>query len=156
MELSTGAQAPSFILKDAGEEEYSLKDFQGSWLVLYFYPKDNTPGCTIEAMDFTRLEKDFKQLGATVIGISPDSCASHARFIEKKDLNVLLLSDPDHLVADKYSVWAPKKFMGREFLGIKRSTFIIDPKGTIVEAMYSVSAKGHAEQVLVKLKELAK
>lgn len=152
MTLPTG-KAPLFTLKDANENPIKLSDFKGKWVVLYFYPKDNTPGCTVEALDFTALKADFAKLNAQVIGISKDSCHSHAKFIEKKNLDVLLLSDPEHKVQELYGVWQPKKFMGREFMGTVRSTFLINPKGKIVTSWSPVKAKGHAQVVLDTVKK---
>lgn len=149
-----GTTAPSFTLKDANEKKISLKDFSGKWVVLYFYPKDNTLGCTLEAMDFSTMLDDFRNLNAVVIGISKDSCDSHKKFIEKKDLTIRLLSDPDNKVQEDYGVWRPKKFMGREFLGTVRTTFLIDPNGKIAKTWNNVRAKGHAEEVLGELKGL--
>ncbi len=152
--LKVGDVAPDFKLLNQEETPISLKDFQGKWLVFYFYPKDNTPGCTIEAIDFTALAKDFAKLGAVVVGVSKDSCGSHQSFIEKQKLGIMLLSDPKHAVIEAYGSWAMKKFMGKEFMGIIRSTFLIDPKGKLAFIWPNVSAKGHAEEVLAKLKEL--
>ena len=149
-------KAPIFSLPDAYEQQHQLKDYQGKWVILYFYPKDNTPGCTIEALEFTDLAKEFKQQGAIVIGISPDSCASHQKFIDSKHLNVLLLSDKDHRVAETYDAWGKKKFMGREYMGIIRSTYLLDPQGMIVHHWPNVKAKGHAQAVLETLKEKKK
>lgn len=152
--LKVGDAAPDFKLLNQDEKTISLKDYKGQWLVFYFYPKDSTPGCTLEAIDFTALAKDIAKLNATVIGMSKDSCASHRKFIEKQKLGITLLSDPDHKIIEAYGSWAKKKFMGKEFMGIVRSTFIIDPKGKLAHIWPEVSAKGHAEEVLTKLKEL--
>ena len=126
----------------------SLDDFKGKWLVLYFYPRDNTPGCIIEGQDFTRLLRDFEKKNAVVVGVSADSVESHRKFIEKRDLNIMLISDPDKKIIKAFGVWAPKKFMGREFLGIVRSTFLINPSGNVVKVWNPVRVKGHAEDVL--------
>lgn len=141
-------RAPPFTLEDASGERHSLKDYLGKWVVLYFYPKDNTPGCTMEALDFSKLKEEFSKKKAVILGVSKDSCASHQKFIDKKGLTITLLSDPDHEVMEKYKVWRPKKFMGREFLGTVRSTFLIDPSGKIVRKWDPVTVKGHAEDVL--------
>ena len=122
-------KAKQFSLLDANKNTHRLQDYQGKWLVLYFYPKDNTPGCTIEALEFTALQEEFKKINAHILGISNDSCESHQKFINKKRLSITLLSDKEHKVAEKYGVWKPKKFLGKEFLGIKRSTFLINTKG---------------------------
>jgi peroxiredoxin Q/BCP len=123
-------------------------------LVLYFYPKDNTPGCSTEAIDFTALSPQFQQLNAVILGVSPDSEKSHCRFIEKHNLTIQLLSDTEHQLAEIYQVWGLKKFMGKEYMGIKRSTFLIDPQGNIAYIWSNVKVKAHAEAVLKKLEEL--
>jgi thioredoxin-dependent peroxiredoxin len=146
-------KAPSFTLKNSDEFNIKLSDFVGKWVVLYFYPRDNTPGCTLEALDFTRLKKDFALQNAVVLGISKDSCASHKKFTSKKDLTVELLSDPDSEVQKLYGVWRPKKMMGREFMGTVRSTVLIGPQGRIIRIWDKVKAKGHAEEVLEELKQ---
>ena len=123
-------------------------------MVLYFYPKDNTPGCTTEAIDFTALSPQFQQLNAVILGVSPDSAKSHCRFIEKHNLTIQLLSDTEHQLAEIYQVWGLKKFMGKEYMGIKRSTFLIDPQGNIAYIWSNVKVKAHSEAVLKKLEEL--
>ncbi len=120
-----------------------------------FYPKDNTPGCTTEAKDFTDYASEFAALGAKVVGVSPDSEKSHDKFIEKHNLTIQLLSDPDHIIAENYGVWGLKKFMGKEYMGIIRSTFLINPDGKIAYVWTKVKVKGHTEEVLNKLRELA-
>ncbi len=145
--------APPFQLANQSEEIITLSDFQGQWLILYFYPKDNTPGCTTEAVDFTALLPEFTKLSATVVGISPDSIPSHSKFVSKKNLHITLLSDPDHHVAEAYGVWQLKKFMGREYMGIVRSTFAISPQGNIAFIWTSVKVKDHAAAVLEWLKQ---
>ena len=152
--LETGTKAPSFTALDSHEKPISLEDFASSWLVLYFYPKDDTPGCTVEANDFTSLIGEFDALNAKVVGVSPDSINSHCKFIEKYNLTIKLLSDPDHKVAESYQAWGLKQFMGKESIGIIRSTFLIDPSGTIAKSWYSVKTNGHAEMVLKALKSL--
>ncbi len=152
--VTEGKKAPAFTLLNQDNQPVSLKDFKGNWLVFYFYPKDNTPGCTTEAIDFTSLLKEFHKAGAKIVGVSPDSTVSHCRFIEKKDLKIELLSDPDHQVIEAYGAWQLKKFMGREFMGVVRSTWLISPEGNI-EALWSpVKVKEHALEVLKKLREL--
>jgi peroxiredoxin Q/BCP len=121
---------------------------------IYFYPKDNTPGCSTEAINFTALSPQFQQLNAVIIGVSPDSEKSHCRFIEKHNLTIQLLSDTEHQLAEIYQVWGLKKFMGKEYMGIKRSTFLIDPQGNIAYIWSNVKVKAHAEAVLKKLEEL--
>ncbi|MCP5049651.1 MAG: thioredoxin-dependent thiol peroxidase [bacterium] len=152
--LAAGDKAPDFCVHDQDEKETCLKDFKGKWLVLYFYPKDNTPGCTVEANDFTRFQSDLEAKNTVVLGASPDSCKSHRGFIEKQSLNIGLLSDPDHQLMEKYAVWGLKKNYGREYYGVIRSTFIINPEGNIAGAFYNVKAKGHAEKIVQKITEL--
>ncbi len=153
-ELSAGSKAPLFCLSDQLDTKTCLKDQSGKWVVLYFYPKDNSPGCTIEAMDFSKEKKNFEKENAVIFGISPDSGKNHCDFIEKRNLSITLLSDSDHSVAEKYGVWGVKKLYGREFSGIRRSTFLVDPQGTITFTWYGVSVIGHAAEVLKKLKGL--
>ena len=154
-ELETGMEAPAFSLPDQSGETVSLKDFAGKWVVLYFYPKDSTSGCTTEALDFTAARKEFESLNAVVIGVSPDSCQSHQKFILKYDLGIILLSDTERKVLGDYGVWQKKKQYGKEYMGVVRSTFLIDPKGTVARSWRKVSVKGHAEEVLAELRELA-
>lgn len=149
--LQAGESAPEFTLADAGEEQLRLKDLLGRWVVLYFYPRDNTPGCTLEAIEFSRLRDDFAALDAVIVGVSKDSCQSHRKFAERHGLSLVLLSDPDSAVQKSYGVWRPKKFMGREFLGTVRSTFLIDPAGKIARVWDNVRADGHADEVLAEL-----
>ena len=155
-ELKVGALAQEFSLKNQADSTVQLKDFRGKWVVLYFYPKDNTPGCTIEAMDFTKLSADFGRMNAVVLGGSPDSCQSHTKFIKDKKLKVTLLSDPDHKLAETYGVWQKQQFMGKSFMGVVRSTFLIDPEGKLASIWNPVKAVGHADAVKSKLKELQK
>lgn len=154
MTLEVGQKAPEFATPNQRGEISKLADFAGQWLVLYFYPKDNTPGCTTEAVDFTALSPQFQQLNAVILGVSPDSAKSHCRFIEKHNLTIQLLSDTEHQLAEIYQVWGLKKFMGKEYMGIKRSTFLIDPQGNIAYIWSNVKVKAHAEAVLKKLEEL--
>ncbi|HET58501.1 MAG TPA: peroxiredoxin [Deltaproteobacteria bacterium] len=146
--LKPGDAAPLFTLNNAAGKPVSLPDFAGQWAVLYFYPKDNTGGCTREARDFSALLSEFRKLNTAVIGVSPDSESSHARFIERQDISVELLSDPDREVCNLYGVWRKKKMAGREYMGVVRSTFLIDPAGTIEKSWYNVRVNGHAENVL--------
>lgn len=145
--LSIGEPAPTFTLNDENGNAVSLADFRGKWLVLYFYPRDNTSGCTTEAKDFSARLPDFQARDAVVIGISGDSEASHAKFAAKHDLTVALLSDPDHHALEAYGVWQKKKMAGREYMGIVRTTFLIDPDGVIREVWEKVKVKAHAETV---------
>ena len=152
--LEVGQKAPDFCLPNQDGEEICLRDFEGSWVVLYFYPKDNTPGCTTEALDFTALKSEFEKEGAVILGVSPDSIKRHQNFIQKKDLQITLLSDEEKEVAKKYGVWQLKKMYGKEYMGIVRSTFLIDPDGKIAYIWPKVKVKNHAQEVLEKLKEL--
>ena len=146
-------KAPDFTLEgDLGT--VSLKDFLGKKVVIYFYPKDATPGCTIEANDFTSLIKDFEKESCVVIGVSKDSCRSHEKFRAKEELDIILLSDEDHLMQESYGVWQKKKFMGREYLGTSRTTFLIDERGYVRKVWENVKAKGHAKEVLKAVREL--
>ncbi len=154
--LKVGDQAPEFCLLNQDEKEVSLKDFEGKWVVLYSYPKDNTPGCTIEANDFTKQLSSFTKLDAVILGVSPDSSKSHCGFIEKQGLKITLLSDPDHKMLEEYGSWGLKKNYGKEYFGVIRSTFLIDPKGKIAAVWSSVKVDGHVEAVKEKLKELQK
>lgn len=147
-------KAPDFSLPDQDGKTRSLKDYAGQWLVVYFYPKDDTPGCTTEACGF-RDEYDFiKDAGATVLGISKDSVKSHKKFAEKHNLHFPLLSDPDHQVIEAFGSWGPKKFMGREYIGISRDTYLIDPQGNIAKTYKGVTPKGHAVQIVKDLQKL--
>jgi len=150
-----GAQAPTFMLKSQDDQPTALGDFAGRWLVLYFYPEDDTPGCTTEACEFTNILQQLDSLGATVIGVSPDSSESHRQFIAKYKLQMTLLSDPDHTVMEKYGAWGARTIYGRPVEGVIRSTFLIDPKGRIAHAWPKVKAEGHAEKVRAILAELA-
>ena len=156
LELKIGNKAPEFSLPDKDNKILSLKDFKGKYVILYFYPKDNTPGCTTEAIGFTGILPALQKLNAVVIGISPDSPESHARFMEKKNLKVILLSDVDKKVIKEYGKWGKKKFRGKEYMGVTRSTFLINPEGKIVHIWPKVSVKGHPEDVESILKELTK
>jgi peroxiredoxin Q/BCP len=149
-----GQAAPDFTTTDQNGSQVSLADFAGQWLVLYFYPKDDTPGCTTEAKDFSDYRQEFSDLGAKVVGVSVDSPQSHCKFIAKHNLAITLLSDPEHQVADAYGAWRLKKFMGKEYMGVERSTFAIAPDGTIAHTWAKVKAKGHAIAVLSRLREL--
>ena len=153
LELKIGVEAPNFCLPDKDNTEVCLKNFQGKYVVLYFYPKDNTPACTTEAIGFTGILSDLQKLDADVVGISPDSPESHAKFIEKKNLKVTLLSDVDKKVIKVYGKWGKKKFRGKEYIGVIRSTFLIDPDGNITHIWPNVSVKGHAEDVKRILEE---
>ena len=153
MALKTGDKAPAFTLPNQDNELVKLKDLLGNWLVIYFYPKNNTPGCTIEAKDFSCLQDEFAQAGVQVVGISKDSVASHQKFISKHELSLQLLSDEELTALKAFDTWREKKLYGKSFLGVIRSTFLIDPKGFINQTWYNVRAAKHAEKVLEKVKE---
>lgn len=147
-------KAPDFTLKETNGQEISLSDYLGKKnVVLYFYPRDNTKGCAIEASEFRDLHEEFERLDTVILGISKDSLKSHAKFSDKLDLQFLLLSDEDKKVHEMYGVLKLKKMYGKEYLGVERSTFIIDKKGNIVKEFRKVKAKGHAEEVLEFIKE---
>ena len=152
--LEVGQKAPDFCLKNQDDVEICLKDLSGKWIVLYFYPKDNTPGCTTEACDFTEALPDFEDMDAVILGVSPDSTKRHRNFIEKKDLKITLLSDEEKEVLEKYGVWQLKKMCGREYMGVVRTTYIINPDGEIAEVWKNVRVKGHVEKVKQRLEEL--
>ena len=152
--LEVGTKAPEFCRPNQDETEICLRDLSGKWVVLYFYPKDNTPGCTTEACDFSASKPDFSDLDAVILGVSPDTPKKHTSFIEKKNLSIMLLADEDKSLCEDYGVWQLKKFMGREYMGVVRSTFIISPEGEIMAAWEKVKVKGHIDAVKEKLKEL--
>lgn len=144
-----GNMAPAFSLQDQDGNKVALKDFKGkSNVVLYFYPKAMTPGCTVQACGIRDSKAAFKKLNTVVLGVSPDPVARLPRFIEKQGLNFTLLSDEDHAVAEKYSCWGMKKFMGREFMGLIRTTFIIDKDGRLLQVMDKFKTKTHHEDVI--------
>jgi peroxiredoxin Q/BCP len=143
-----GTVAPNFAAKDANGEPVRLKDLRGQKVVLYFYPKDDTPGCTKEACSFRDAFSDYKKRGIKVLGVSVDSEASHKKFTAKYKLPFTLLADPDHSIADAYGVYGEKKFMGRTYLGVKRITFLIDEKGKIKKVFEKVKPEEHAREVL--------
>lgn len=144
-------QAPDFTLKDTDGTTVSLKDYAGKWLVLYFYPKDDTPGCTVEACSLRDAYTDITALGAHVVGVSMDDAPSHEKFRAKHSLNFALLSDPDRKVIDAYGAWG-KKMFGKE--GILRRTFVINPEGRVVKVYGRVTPEGHGEQIITDLKKL--
>lgn len=157
MSTLEGLQAPDFSLKNEKGETVSLKDFAGKkYVVLYFYPKDSTPGCTTEACDFRDAHKSFEELNAVILGVSPDDESMHTKFIEKHGLPFSLLIDDQHEAAEAYGVWKLKKNFGKEYMGIERSTFLIDPTGTVVKEWRKVKVDGHVEDALNTLKELTK
>jgi peroxiredoxin Q/BCP len=153
--VEPGESAPAFTLVADGGQKVRLSDFKGRPVVLYFYPKDDTPGCTREACTFRDRQKDFTKLGAFVMGISADSVESHARFRDKYGLNFPLLADVDHRVADKYGAWREKNLYGKKSMGIQRSTYLLDPGGKVARVWKSVKVEGHDEQVLEALREIS-
>lgn len=153
MTLLEGQKAPNFSLMNEKGEMVHLSDFKGHNVILYFYPKDMTPGCTTEACDFRDKFEDFSHLNAAVLGVSPDDATKHTKFIDKHGLPFSLLVDEDHAVAEAYGVWVLKKMYGREFMGIERSTFLIDTEGKLVKAWRKVRVKNHIEEVYAYLAE---
>jgi len=153
--LKVGDIAPEFCLPDGDKQEVCLRAYRGKWVVLYFYPRDNTSGCTREAVDFTNSLDALKNLGTEVLGVSPDSLASHKKFAEKHELRVKLLSDLDHKVMEDYGFWALRMY-GREGYGVIRSTFLIGPEGNIAHLWRSVKVRGHVAEVIKTIENLAK
>ncbi|KYG35495.1 thioredoxin-dependent thiol peroxidase [Priestia endophytica] len=153
MTLNLGEKAPEFSLPSNTGEEVKLSDFEGKFVVLYFYPKDMTPGCTTEACDFRDQHESFKELDAVILGISPDPVARHQKFIDKHDLPFLLLADEEHKVAELYDVWKLKKNFGKEYMGIERSTFVINKDGELLKEWRRVRVAGHVEEALQFIKE---
>lgn len=149
--IEPGAEAPDFTLTTHDGAPLTLSSLRGQFIVLYFYPRDDTPGCTKEACGFRDIEKQLMQTGAVVLGVSPDSPESHARFREKYSLPFTLLADPDHAVAERYGAWREKNMYGKKSLGIARSTFLIDPTGRVAKVFKAVKTAVHAEQVLKTL-----
>lgn len=154
-EINVGTNAPDFELPTDGGGTVKLSSLRGAPVVLYFYPKDDTAGCTVEALEFTALVPEFAALNTTVIGISPDSVKDHDKFKQKHDLTIQLAADADKEVVNTYGVWIKKSRYGREYMGVDRSTFLIDADGKVAEVWRKVSAKGHAEAVLEKVRALA-
>ena len=154
--MKVNSKAPSFSLPSTSNNEYSLKDSLGKYIVLYFYPKDDTPGCTIETNDFNKLLPKFKKLNCEILGISKDNLKSHEKFRDKYKIKFDLLADEEIKVLKKYKVWAKKKFMGREFMGVIRSTFLIDKKGKTIKVWNNVKVKNHAKEVLETLQNFVK
>ncbi|MGH7175695.1 MAG: thioredoxin-dependent thiol peroxidase [Minisyncoccia bacterium] len=151
-----GEKAPEFTLQDQDGKEHSLKDYRGKWVLLYFYPKDDTPGCTIEACAIRDQFKDFTKIGAVVLGCSTDSVASHKKFVEAYTLPFTLLSDPNKEVVGEYGVFGEKKFMGKTYVGTMRTSFLIDPDGKIAKVYEHVKPPTHAAEVIADLKSLKK
>ncbi|WP_408009436.1 thioredoxin-dependent thiol peroxidase [Pseudalkalibacillus sp. A8] len=153
MSVKTGEKAPDFTLEANNGEKVSLSDFKGKHVVLYFYPKDMTPGCTTEACDFRDHHSEFSDQNTVILGVSPDPVDRHKKFIEKHDLPFLLLADEDHKVAELYDVWQMKKNFGKEYMGIVRSTFIIDKDGDLIKEWRKVRVKDHVTEALEYIKE---
>ena len=156
MTLKINSAAPNFTSQSTSKKNYSLKDSLGNYVVLYFYPKDNTPGCTTETIDFNKLLSNFKKLNCEIFGISKDNLESHNKFKNKFKIKFDLLADEELKLLKKYKVWGKKKFMGREFMGTIRSTYLIDKKGKILKTWENVKVKDHAKEVLETLKSIAK
>lgn len=151
--IAIGQKVPDFTLPSSSGQEVSLRDYLGRKVILYFYPKNMTPACTQEACEFRDAHDQITALGAVVLGISPDPVASHVKFTEKNSLPFPLLSDVDHKVSEMFGVWQLKKLYGKEFMGIVRSTFLIDEQGILVEEWRKVRVKGHVEKTLAELSE---
>jgi peroxiredoxin Q/BCP len=154
--LDEGDKAPDFELPTESGDKFKLSGFKGKGVVLYFYPKDDTSGCTLEAKDFSVFAPDFRKAGIEVIGLSPDGVESHRKFSRKYDLAVRLAADEDKAVANAYGVWVEKSMYGRKYTGVERSTFLIDKSGRIAKSWRKVKVPGHAEEVLAAARALAK
>ena len=152
--LDIGDKVPAFSLPTNGGGKLSLKDLKGKKAVIYFYPKDMTPGCTTEANDFKDRIKDFQKAGALVVGVSKDSVTRHDRFVDKYDLPFVLVSDEEGTMCDDFGVWQEKKLYGKTFMGIVRATFVIDEKGKVAAVWPKVKVKGHVDEVLAAVKDL--
>ncbi len=153
--IEEGKKAPAFSLKNQAGETVKLSDFAGKYVVLYFYPKDDTPGCTKEACSFRDEHSKLQKAGAVVLGVSPDDEKAHTKFITKYKLPFTLLADTEHAVAEKYGAWGEKNMYGRKYMGIVRSTFLIGPDGKVAKAWPKVKPEGHGEEVLEAIKALA-
>jgi len=153
MPIESGIQAPEFSLADETGATRKLSDFRGQTIVLYFYPKDDTPGCTTEACNFRDDYSTYQQAGVTILGVSPDSPKSHAKFKQKFQLPFSLLADEDHALCEAYGVWGEKKFMGREYMGVLRTTFVIGPDGRIKKVFENVKPADHSVEVLAAIRE---
>jgi peroxiredoxin Q/BCP len=153
MTVEIGMQVPNFKLETNSGETVTLSKFQGTNVVLYFYPKDMTPGCTTEACDFRDQIQQFTEVDAVILGVSPDTVERHQKFVEKYGLPFLLLADTEHLLAEAFGVWKLKKNFGKEYMGIERSTFIIDKDGKLVKEWRKVKVKGHVEEALTYIRE---
>ena len=149
--MAEGEPAPDFSLVSDSDETVRLSDFRGKRLVLYFYPKDDTPGCTAEACEFRDAYDTYRERGIEILGVSPDDVTSHQKFKSKYELPFTLLADPDHATAERYGVWGERKFAGKKYMGINRSTFLIDEDGNVARAMRGIKPAGHAAKVLDEL-----
>ncbi len=149
--VEEGQQAPDFELASDGGERVKLSDFRGKPVVLYFYPKDDTPGCNIQACGFRDVYAEFEERNAVILGVSPDDAATHVKFKQKFNLPFTLLADPEHEAAERYGTWVERTSYGKTSMGIKRSTFVIDTEGRVAKAMYGVRPEGHADEVLAAL-----
>jgi peroxiredoxin Q/BCP len=152
--ITDGKIAPDFKLQDDSGAVVKLSALKGRTVVVYFYPKDDTSGCTVEAKDFSCMASDFRKAGARVIGISPDKIESHQRFKSKHGLDLMLLADPEKTAAEAYGVWVEKSMYGKKYMGVERSTFLIDAKGRVAKSWRKVKVPGHAEEVLAAVKAL--
>jgi peroxiredoxin Q/BCP len=150
-QLKEGSKAPDFELQDQNGKTHKLSDYKGKKIILYFYPKDDTPGCTIEACNFRDDSALYKKKGAIILGISVDDIKSHKKFVDKYKLPFILLSDSEKKIVNSYSVWKEKSFMGRKYMGTSRETFIIDEKGKLVKHFNDVSVKDHSKEILLLL-----
>ena len=153
--LKIGDKAPEFLVKISEDKEYSLEELKGKYVVLYFYPKDNTPGCTLEAMDFNELLQDFQVLNTMVLGVSRDNLKSHSKFKDKYNLKFNLVSDVEGETCSKYGVWVEKSMFGKKYMGVNRATFLINTQGKIAHIWPKVSVEGHAREVLNKIRDLS-
>ncbi|XJZ27940.1 thioredoxin-dependent thiol peroxidase [Bacillota bacterium Lsc_1132] len=156
MSVETGMTAPDFTLPANNGETVKLSDYRGKNVILYFYPKDMTPGCTTEACDFRDQHEKFQEVNAVILGVSPDPVDRHVKFVEKYGLPFLLLADTEHEVAESYGVWQLKKNFGKEYMGIERTTFVIDKEGKIAKVWRKVKVKGHVEEALNFIQERLK
>ena len=152
--LEVGKKAPKFELPNQDEENKTLEDYKGKWLVAYFYPRDDTPGCTVEAQEFTEELDPFTSEDAVIVGISPDTAAKHCKFIDKHGLGMELLADTEKQMLADYGVWQEKSMYGKTYLGVVRTTYLIDPNGLVAEAWTKVKSRGHAKAVFERLKEI--
>jgi thioredoxin-dependent peroxiredoxin len=149
--VTEGEPAPDFTATSDAGEQVSLSDFRGKPVVLYFYPKDDTPGCTVQARGIRDAFADFERAGAVVLGVSPDDVAKHVKFKNKYSLPFTLLADPEHEVAERYGVWGEKRFAGKKYWGVSRTTFLVAPDGTVAKVMHKVKPDSHADDVLASL-----